>query len=299
MRDRIRRAKRKSARLLALGHRDVPSSSTVQSILRRHGHTADSADVHHQPYVRFERDAPNSLWQMDFKGHFPTSSGRCHPLTVLDDHSRFSVVLHACANERGNTVQTHLTAAFRRYGMPERILSDNGPPWGVDGGHSYTPLVVWLIRLGITPLHGRPYHPQTQGKEERFHRTLHVEVLRNRIFRDLEHVQSHFEAWRDVYNLERPTRRSTSRPRRRGTFRVATLPGSAAVESNTTRPIRSESRDPRWGRIRFAGRNRRSETIRRPSARRSPDPQRRPPRRLLCPLKLRELDLRAAADEAA
>jgi transposase-like protein len=71
------------ARLLALGHRDVPSSSTIQSILRRYGRTADPADTHHKAYVRFERDAPNSLWQMDFKGHFPTSSGRCHPLTVF------------------------------------------------------------------------------------------------------------------------------------------------------------------------------------------------------------------------
>lgn len=192
------------ARLLALGQDDVPSCSTIQSILRRNGRSSDPGSPHQKPYIRFERETPNSLWQMDFKGHFATSSGRCHPLTVLDDHSRFSIVLRACADERGKTVQEHLTGAFRRYGMPEQILSDNGPPWGVDENHSFTPLVVWLIRLGITPLHGRPYHPQTQGKEERFHRTLNVEVIRNRIFHDIHHVQREFEAWRDIYNLERP-----------------------------------------------------------------------------------------------
>lgn len=192
------------ARLLALGHQAVPSASTIQSILRRHGRLTGRAQPHHAPYTRFERDRPNSLWQMDFKGHFATSRGRCHPLTVLDDHSRYSLGLEACLDERGVTVQTRLTSIFRRYGLPEQMLMDNGPPWGVDEGHAFTPLAVWLIRLGITPLHGRPYHPQTQGKDERFHRTLNVEVIRNRIFPGLEAVQRDFDRWRHVYNHVRP-----------------------------------------------------------------------------------------------
>jgi transposase InsO family protein len=288
------------ARLLALGHRDVPSPSTVQSILRRHGRTSDSADAHHKPYVRFERDAPNSLWQMDFKGHFPTSSGRCHPLTVLDDHSRFSVVLHACPNERGNTVQTHLTTAFRRYGMPEQILSDNGPPWGVDGGHSYTPLVVWLIRLGITPLHGRPYHPQTQGKEERFHRTLHVEVLRNRIFRDLEHVQRAFESWRDVYNLERPHEAlNLAPPATRYAPSCHAFPEQLPpIEYDATDAVRVAR--PSMGRIKFEGREWKvgKSFVGLPLAVR-PTLVDGVHAVFFCHLKVRELDLRAAADEAA
>ena len=130
--------------------------------------------------------------------------GRCHPLTVLDDHSRFAVGLEACANERGETVQARLTAVFRRYGLPERMLMDNGAPWGSDRAHPHTPLTAWLIRLGIQISHGRPYHPQTQGKEERFHRTLVAEVLRYQVFRDLVHCQAHLDQWRDVYNLQRP-----------------------------------------------------------------------------------------------
>lgn len=142
---------------------------------------------------------------MDFKGHFGMVDGsRCHPLTVLDDHSRFSLVLEACGHERGVLVRSVLSSAFRRYGLPEAMLMDNGSPWGNDRLNPWTELTVWLLRLGIRVLHGRPYHPQTQGKEERFHRTLRAEVLQGRTFADLGESQTRFDAWRPVYNFERP-----------------------------------------------------------------------------------------------
>lgn len=191
-------------RLRVLGHHVVPSPSTITAILRRHGRLELGEPTSHQPWQRFEHETPNSLWQMDFKGHVAMARGRCHPLTVLDDHSRFALGLDACANERGETVQARLTAVFRRYGLPERMLTDNGAPWGSDRAHPHTPLTAWLIRLGVQISHGRPYHPQTQGKEERFHRTLVAEVLRYQVFRDLVHCQAHLDRWRDVYNLQRP-----------------------------------------------------------------------------------------------
>lgn len=191
-------------RLRALGHEPVPAPSTISGILKRQGLIDPSESFKHQPLQRFERAHPNELWQMDFKGHFAIGSGRCHPLTVLDDHSRYSMALRACDNERGTTVQQELTHAFGRYGLPEQMLMDNGSPWGADAEHVLTPLTVWLIRLGIRVAHIRPYHPQTQGKDERFHRTLDVEVIQRRWFRDLAHCQRHFDAWRDIYNLERP-----------------------------------------------------------------------------------------------
>jgi transposase InsO family protein len=189
-------------RLQDLGEAPVPSASTITGIMRRHGLL--EAAARHRPFERFERAAPNELWQMDFKGHFATAAGRCHPLTVLDDHSRFALCLKACADERGATVQGRLTAVFGRYGLPDRMLMDNGPPWGDDGEHPWTQLTVWLLRVGIGVTHGRPYHPQTQGKDERFHRTLLSEVVGRRAWRDLDDCQRAFDAWRHVYNAERP-----------------------------------------------------------------------------------------------
>lgn len=193
------------ARLIALGVADVPAASTITAILRRHGRLDPTAAPAHSAFVRFEHDAPNRLWQMDFKGHFATAAGRCHPLTVLDDHSRFALGLAACGDERHATVRDHLTALFRRYGLPERVLCDNGPPWGTAGsGQRYSALGVWLLKLGVGVGHGRPRHPQTQGKDERFHRTLKAEVIQGRAFADLAECQRRFDPWREVYNHERP-----------------------------------------------------------------------------------------------
>ncbi len=190
--------------LLARGRQGVPSPSTITTILRRHGRIDPALSGQHRPWQRFEHAEPNQLWQMDFKGHFAVGEGRCHPLTVLDDHSRFALGLVACGNEMGQTVQEQLTSIFRRYGLPQRMVMDNGGPWGHDGEHPYTPLTVWLLRLGIAVSHGRPYHPQTQGKDERFHRTLKAEVLQGSVFRDLDQCQQVFDRWRGVYNFERP-----------------------------------------------------------------------------------------------
>ena len=167
-------------------------------------HRGVSASAGHKAFERFERAAPNELWQMDYKGHFATRAGRCHPLTVVDDHSRYAVGLRACGDERGDTVQAELTAIFRRYGLPERMLMDNGAPWGSDALHRHTWLTVWLLELGVAVSHGRPYHPQTQGKDERFHRTLTAEVIGRRAFADLAECQGRFDAWRVVYNTQRP-----------------------------------------------------------------------------------------------
>ena len=181
------------------------AKSTVHSILLRHGRVTNAPGERTGTYRRFEQERPNQLWQMDFKGHFLLGNQqRCHPLTVLDDHSRYSLCLQACLNEQTATVQQQLTATFRRYGLPERMLMDNGPPWGNDLSCRFTPLTVWLLRLGIAVTHGRPYHPQTQGKEERFHRSLKVEVLADRVFPDVEHMQFRFDDWRYCYNHVRP-----------------------------------------------------------------------------------------------
>jgi transposase InsO family protein len=194
-----------SRRLRDLGVEGVPPASTVTEILRRHGRLDPRESEKHRAWQRFEAQAPNDLWQMDFKGHFPLVSGaRCHPLTVLDDHSRFCLGLRACGDEQGATVQEHLRSLFRGYGLPLRLLVDNGPPWGTEGYDRVSRLGVWLIRLGVTVVHTGTYHPQTIGKDERFHRTLVDELIRRQIFQDLPHAQQCFDPWREVYNAERP-----------------------------------------------------------------------------------------------
>jgi len=198
-------ARKIRTRLEMLGSDEIPAGSTIHAILRRHQRVDLRESSKHRPFQRFEREAPNQLWQMDFKGHFALASGqRCHPLGMVDDHSRFALCLQACRNQQGETVQQQLTAAFRRYGLPEAMLMDNGSPWGSDQEHPYTPLTVWLLRLGVGVGHGRPWHPQTQGKQERFHRTLKAEVLTGPVFGDYTQVQARFDQWRQVYNHERP-----------------------------------------------------------------------------------------------
>ena len=191
-------------RLKAMGHQEVPAPSTITDILRRHQLLDPNESLKHKPFVRFEHPNPNDLWQMDFVGHFPLDVGRCHALTILDDHSRYCLGARACSDETGKTVQKQLTDVFRRYGLPRRMLCDNGSPWGCDSEFRHTWLGAWMIRLGISTSHGRPYHPQTQGKDERFNRTIKTEVIANRQFRDNDHVQTHFDPWREVYNRERP-----------------------------------------------------------------------------------------------
>jgi len=193
-------------RLLDLGHslEALPAVSTFGRILHRAGCITPLASAQHQPVQRFHRPEPNQLWQMDFKGHFALQRhGHCHPLTVLDDCSRFSVGLQACGDEQTPTVQSRLQRIFSLYGLPECILCDNGPPWG-SAGLEHTRLSVWLLRLGIAVIHGRPFHPQTQGKDERFHRTLKADLLDRHDWRDLMQAQRRFDRYRQLYNHDRP-----------------------------------------------------------------------------------------------
>src|SRR2546423_3233029 len=196
---------RKIAHCLKRDGLAVPASSTVHQILCRNGRVKPTESAPPNPGHRFEKEAPNLLCQMDFKGHMPLANGaECHPLTVVDDHSRYVMCLKACANERRFTVQEHLTATFRRYGLPEAFYTDNGSPWGDTSGIRWTGLKVWLLKLGVRVVHARPRHPQARGKNERFHRTLKAEVFAMRHFRTLPEVQLALDAWRMVYNLERP-----------------------------------------------------------------------------------------------
>ena len=181
----------------------VPAPSTITRVLHRHQQIAGSESEMRLALQRFERPHPNDLWQMDFKGPLKTVTGLCHPLSVLDDCSRYALCVDACPNQREESVRPVLADTFRRYGLPLSMLMDNGACWG-SAQSFYTHFGAWLIRLGITLLHGRPYHPQTQGKVERFHRTLGLEAICGQNFRDLADCQRRFDQFRHCYNHQRP-----------------------------------------------------------------------------------------------
>lgn len=182
----------------------LPSVTTFSRILSRYGCKVIKNNKSKPARIRFERSQPNDLWQMDFKGSFMLRRHRCYPLTILDDYSRFSVGLQACKNERADIVKTCLIHCFKRFGLPKQINVDNGNPWGKSDLESYTKLAVWLIKQDVRITHSSPYHPQTNGKDERFHRTLKLEVLHERQYRDCKAIQRVFDAWQHVYNYLRP-----------------------------------------------------------------------------------------------
>ena len=188
------------------GFDPLPSASTISNILKRKG-LIDNSCRQNQSFKRFEWPHCNDLWQMDFKGPIKLRDGKCEPLTVLDDHSRFSLGVVACKDKFGNTVKAHLADIFRIYGMPWQILADNGNPWGWHRnsmGNSVTHVGVWLMSLGIKLIHSRPYHPQTCGKDERFHRTLKQELVGKEMNCHYNECQEKFDVWRSEYNTIRP-----------------------------------------------------------------------------------------------
>lgn len=187
------------------GIENLPCPKTFNNIFHRHGLIEKEASLAATPIQRFEKSQPNEMWQSDFKGHFRMNNGsRCHPLNVLDDHSRFGLCVDALNGETFQDVKPSFDRLFREFGLPFSFLCDNGNPWGTSQSVGYTQFEVWLMELGILTIHGRPLHPQTQGKEERFNRSFTRECLKGKQFDDLAHAQKCFDEYRKFYNEKRP-----------------------------------------------------------------------------------------------
>ena len=182
----------------------VPGPSAVHKVLRRHGRVAALAPA--TPPVRFQRSLPNHLWQMDFKGPLARAPQRRYLLTVEDDHSRYLLAVALVPDQTMATAWGVLWPLWQAVGLPLSILSDNGfaPRGPAQQGLSW--LEARLLRLRIRALHGRRYHPQTQGKVERAHETMEREVLpRLDWSQPEERVGGQLEQWRqEVYNTIRP-----------------------------------------------------------------------------------------------
>jgi len=196
---------KKLKRMLENQGKPAPAYSTINAILHRNGLITKEASQAATPHKRFEKETPNDMWQADFKGHFAMKNGsRCHPLTVIDDHSRYCLCVDAKENERMVGTRASFLAAFEKYGLPLTLLCDNGNPWGTVQSVGYTNFEVWLMDLGVLTKHGRIKHPQTQGKDERFNGTLKRELLKYQDIEDFIHAQQKFDEYRNFYNHERP-----------------------------------------------------------------------------------------------
>lgn len=189
------------AALESAGVEGLPSEKTCCNIIKRNGLIDPAESAKHTAFLRFEKEHCNEMWQTDFKGDFLLGNGvRCYPLTILDDHSRFSIRIEPKTSATG--VKDSFILAFQEFGLPNSVLSDNGAQFA--GSHrGLSQFERFLMDLDILPIHGRPIHPQTQGKIERFHRTLKAEALRVTPA-NMEEAKARLNNWRWIYNEVRP-----------------------------------------------------------------------------------------------
>jgi len=183
----------------------TPSSSTIGRLLHEMGLSA------RKPSWRAKgsgplgpAEQPNEVWAIDFKGWCRTGDGkRCEPLTVTDHASRYLLCCQALESIRTELARPVLERTFRQYGLPHRMRSDNGPPFGSNGACGLTALSVWWIELGLVCERIQPGHPQQNGRHERMHRTLQEETMQSPAA-SLRKQQARFDAFQREYNEQRP-----------------------------------------------------------------------------------------------
>jgi transposase InsO family protein len=198
-------AGRKIQKVLERDHGIAISARTIDRILDRN-HCIDNRDRRRPAPKRFERDRPNELWQMDFKGQYRLDDAtECYPLSILDDHSRFLVGLHALPSTKTVGVEERLIQTFQRYGLPDEMLMDHGVPWWKANTEiGLTKVSVMLMKQGIHVTHSGIGHPQTQGKVERFNRTLKAAMRTRGLPETFSQWQRRLSEFRRIYNQMRP-----------------------------------------------------------------------------------------------
>lgn len=184
------------------GYTVLPCARTINNILQRNNCISEIESLKRKEFVRFQKEHCNELWQADFKGDFGLTDGtRCYPLDIIDDCSRFCLRAEGKPNTLG--VIQSFEDTFREYGMPKAILTDNGAQFA--GPHKgISRFERWLMDLDIIPIHSRPMHPQTQGKIERFHRTMKNELLKYNDFQNISDAIQGLDSWKKKYNEVRP-----------------------------------------------------------------------------------------------
>ena len=187
-----------------------PAPSTVADLLARRGLVQKRRSRRspiHPGVVRPTTVLPNDLWTADFKGQFRTGDGRyCYPLTLADQHTRFLLACRGLLSTQTVTARPVFERAFREYGLPLAIRTDNGVPFATQAIHGLSYLNVWWMRLGILHQRSRPGCPQDNGAHERMHRTLKRQAIKP-VRASCAAQQRNFDAFQHEYNLERPHER--------------------------------------------------------------------------------------------
>lgn len=187
----------------------IPAASTIGRILTRHGLTEPSPPRRRrQPSGIAPRltlpSEPNDVWCIDFKGEFEVNRTLCYPLTVTDDFSRFALLVRGQTSVSGLLVEEHLWRAFRQYGLPSVIRSDNGPPFAsYNAPRRLSRLATIWVRLGIEVERIDPGKPSQNGRHERFHKTLKHATARPPA-KTFDAQQKRFDRFRRHYNERRP-----------------------------------------------------------------------------------------------
>jgi len=184
-----------------------PATSTIGALLKREGLTVPRrrrrrTPPYEQPFAACTQ--ANAVWCADFKGWFRTSDGqRCDPLTISDATTRYLLRCQAVAGADGEHVRAVFEAAFREYGLPEAVRTDNGAPFATRGLGGLSRLSIEWIKLGIQPERIQPGHPEQNGRHERMHRTLKAETA-SPPAENRRAQQRRFDRFRTEYNEERP-----------------------------------------------------------------------------------------------
>jgi len=192
-----------------------PAESTISELLDRHGLVVRRQWRRRVPPGAWPLAvcaAANDVWGVDFKGWFRTGDGRrCDPLSLSDLHSRYVLRLQVMSRLDGRHVWPVLDAAFREFGLPRVVRSDNGAPFAGLGAGGLSPLAVRLVKAGVLPERIAPGKPQQNGRHERLHRTLQEETA-SPPAASRRAQQRRFDAFRQVFNEERPHEALDQRP---------------------------------------------------------------------------------------
>jgi putative transposase len=182
-----------------------PSEASLARIFREKGVArAEPKKKPRSAWRRFVYPAPNACWQLDATEYVLTGGRTCVIFQLEDDHSRLAVASHVASGETSEGALTVMRKGIAAHGVPQRLLSDNGAALNPTRRGWEGQLVAFVTTLGVQAITGRPNKPTTQGKNERFHRTLFRYLDKQPIAATEAELQAHVDTFDVIYNTERP-----------------------------------------------------------------------------------------------